>query len=131
MRLTLKILTLSLISASTLLITPAFAASNKTQSHEQNIDISQEKASLEEIATVYNLSKLCPSLVKDKATFEKAYNVELKKVLPDQSNPKTYMQSLVKQKDFQQKLKDVQKASSKFSKKENTEMCQEVADYRY
>ncbi len=131
MHMTLKMLSISLISVSFLAISPAFAASKKTQTEDQNIDVSQDQASLEEIATVYNLSKLCPSLVKDKATFEKAYDVELKKVLPNESNPKTFVQTLAKQKDFQLKLKDVQKASSKFSKKENAEMCQEVADYRY
>lgn len=131
MHMSLKMLSISLISASTFLITPAFAASKKVPAQEQNIDVSQDQASLEEIATVYNLSKLCPSLVKDKATFEKAYDVELKKVLPNEANPKTFVQTLAKQKDFQLKLKDVQKASAKFSKKENAEMCQEVADYRY
>lgn len=133
MRMTLKKLTLSLISASCLLASPAFAASDKKAKavHEENIDVSQDQISLEEIATVYNLSKLCPSLVDDKTKFEKAYEIELKKVLPNEANPKTAVQSLVKQSDFKQKLKEVQNASAKFSKKENTEMCQEVADYRY
>lgn len=131
MHMSLKMLSIGLISVSSFLITPAFAASKKNQTQEQNIDVSQSQASLEEIATVYNLSKLCPSLVKDKLTFEKAYDVELKKVLPNEADPKTYVQTLAKQKNFQAKLKEVQKASAKFSKKENTEMCQEVADYRY
>lgn len=120
-----------MISATGTLMTTAFAAPNKTTSQEENIDVSQERVSLEEIATVYNLSKLCPSLVKDKAQFEKAYQVELKKVLPNEAQPKNYVQNLAKQADFQQKLKDVQASTAKFSNKENTEMCQEIADFRY
>lgn len=128
---TFKMFAIAMISATGTLMTTAFAAPNKTTSQEENIDVSQERVSLEEIATVYNLSKLCPSLVKDKAQFEKAYQVELKKVLPNETKPKNYVQNLAKQADFQQKLKDVQASTAKFSDKENTEMCQEIADYRY
>lgn len=128
---TFKMFAVAIITASGALMTTAFAASNKTTDQEENIDVSQERASLEEIATVYNLSKLCPSLVKDKAQFEKAYAIELKKVLPNEAQPKSYVQNLAKQADFQKKLKEVKASTAQFSTKENTEMCQELADYRY
>jgi len=88
---TVKILTLSLITASSFLMSQTFAAPSKSAqvTNEENIDVTQEKISLNEIATVYNLSLLCPSLIdsKDNNKFKHNYNIELKKVLPNESNP--------------------------------------------
>lgn len=132
MRMTLKMLSISLISASSFLMTQSFAAPNKAAS-EENIDVTQEQISLDEIATVYNLSLICPSLIdnKDSKKFNHNYDIELKKVLPNETNPQEAIKQLSKQKDFKNSLKQIQAESKRFGDKENKEMCQEVVDYNY
>lgn len=51
MRMTLKMLTLSLVSASGLFMTHAFAASDK-------IEVTQQQVSKEELAAIYVLSDI-------------------------------------------------------------------------
>lgn len=132
MRMSFKMLTLSLISASSFLMTQTFAAPNKAAS-EENIDVTQEQISIGEIATVYHLSLICPSLIDDKDSkkFKHNYDIELKKVLPNEANPQEAIKQLSKQKEFKTSLKQIQADSKRFGDKENKEMCQEVVDYNY
>lgn len=134
MRSTLKMLTLGLVTASSLLMTQTFAAPSKaSKATDENIDVSQETISLDEIATVYNLSLVCPSLIhsRDSSKFQHNYNIELKKVLPNEANPKEAVKQLSKRQDFKVALKQIQADSKRFGDKENKEMCQEVVDYKY
>ena len=132
MRMSFKMLTLSLITASSFLMTQTFAAPNKA-ANEENIDVTQEQISMGEIATVYNLSLMCPSLIDDKDNnkFKHNYDIELKKVLPNEANPQEAIKKLSKQKDFKTSLKQIQADSKRFGDKENKEMCQEVIDCNY
>lgn len=133
MRMTLKMLTLSLISASSLFMAHAYAAPSKVTSSNDNIDVTQEEIYTDEIATVYNLSLICPALLqeKDSEKFNKNYAIELKKVLPNEKNPQEAIKRISKQKDFKVSLKQIQADAKQFGDKENTKMCQEVADYNY
>ena len=125
MRAIFKMLLIGTMTAGSLALSPAFAAD------EEQIEVSADQISLDEVATVYYLSKLCPPLVDDKKKFAKAYAVELKNILPNESNPQAAIEKMAKDKDFQQKLTEIAQFADKFGTEENTAMCQEISNYQY
>ncbi|MBJ8450970.1 MCR_0457 family protein [Acinetobacter bereziniae] len=129
MRMTLKMLTLSLVSASGLFMTHAFAAPKDAASHEQNIEVTQQQVSKEELAAIYVLSDICPSLIKTDAAFDKGFNLLLKDYMPNDKNPKEALKTLAKQKDFQRALKEAKADAKKAGDTENTAICNDISRY--
>jgi len=123
MRMTLKMLTLSLVSASGLFMTHAFAASDK-------IEVTQQQVSKEELAAIYVLSDICPSLIKTDAAFNKGFDHLLKDYMPNDKDPKATLKSLTKQKDFQRALKEAKSDAKKAGDAENTAICNDISHYQ-
>ena len=129
MRNTLKTFALGILASSLTLTPYAFAKDKKVDTSSENIDVTQQTVTQEELATVFTLSEVCPAFIKDKKKFDKAYTAELKKLLPNEKNPIEAVNKLSQQANFKKALKEARDVNKKAGEKENKEMCQQVVDF--
>lgn len=96
------------------------------------IDMSDVVTTKDEVAVLQVLSEICPPMLnkKQQQNFANAYQVELHRLLPV-SDPKMAMQYLATQQDYKKILHDTREWTLGFSKKENKELCIEIADSEF
>lgn len=96
------------------------------------IDMSDVVTTKDEVAVLQVLSEICPPMLnkKQQQNFANAYQLELHRLLPV-SDPKMAMQYLATQQDYKKILHDTREWTLGFSKKENKELCIEIADSEF
>lgn len=86
------------VCGSSLIAIGSAHAANK----DENIEVTPlQQVTQQELAAIYVLSEVCPSLVSDQSQFENGYNALAKEYLPQQKNPTEYLKSLSKEKKIQ------------------------------
>ncbi|MDT0197755.1 MULTISPECIES: MCR_0457 family protein [unclassified Acinetobacter] len=116
-------LTFCAISAATLLGTSAFAA-------DENINVTPtQEVTKQELAAIYVLSEICPSMVKDKSQFNQGYTKLVTEYMPGQRNPVESLNQMAKQNDFRNILAEAQSDAKKAGKKKNQVICNELTTY--
>src|SRR5690606_42160393 len=86
-------LTLCAVSAATLLGTSAFAA-------DENINVTPtQQVTQQELAAIYVLSDICPSMVKDKAQFNQGYGKLVTEYMPVEDKPVERLKQMSYQQD--------------------------------
>jgi hypothetical protein len=116
-------LTFCAISAATLLGTSAFAA-------DENINVTPtQQVTKQELAAIYVLSEICPSMVKDKSQFNQGYTKLVTEYMPGQRNPVESLNQMAKQNDFRNILAEAQSDAKKAGKKKNQVICNELTTY--
>lgn len=116
-------LTFCAISAATLLGTSAFAA-------DENINVTPtQQVTKQELAAIYVLSEICPSMVKDKSQFNQGYTKLVTEYMPGQRNPVESLNQMAKQNDFRNILVEAQSDAKKAGKKKNQVICNELTTY--
>ena len=121
----MKKVILAVCGSSLIAISSAHAA-NK----EENIEVTPlQQVTQQELAAIYVLSEVCPSLVSDQSQFENGYNSLAKEYLPQQKNPTEYLKSLSKEKKFKPILAEAQADAKKAGKAKNQEICKELSTY--
>ena len=111
------------ISAATLLGTSAFAA-------DENINVTPtQQVTKQELAAIYVLSEICPSMVKDKSQFNQGYTKLVTEYMPGQRNPVESLNQMAKQNDFRNILAEAQSDAKKAGKKKNQVICNELTTY--
>lgn len=121
----MKKVILAVCSSSLIAIGSAHAA-NK----DENIEVTPlQQVTQQELAAIYVLSEVCPSLVSDQSQFENGYNTLAKEYLPQQKNPTEYLKSLSKEKKFKPILAEAQADAKKAGKAKNQEICKELSTY--
>lgn len=121
----MKKVILAVCGSSLIAITSAQAA-NK----DENIEVTPlQQVTQQELAAIYVLSEVCPSLVSDQSQFENGYNTLAKEYLPQQKNPTEYLKSLSKEKKFKSILAEAQADAKKAGKAKNQEICKELSTY--
>jgi hypothetical protein len=84
------------VCGSSLIAIGSAHAANK----DENIEVTPlQQVTQQELAAIYVLSEVCPSLVSDQSQFENGYNALAKEYLPQQKNPTEYLKSLSKEKN--------------------------------
>jgi hypothetical protein len=117
-------LTFCAISAATLLGTSAFAA-------DENINVTPtQQVTKQELAAIYVLSEICPSMVKDKAQFNQGYGKLVTEYMPGQNKPVERLNQMAKQKDFRNILAEAQSDAKKAGKQKNQVICDELTTYQ-
>lgn len=97
---------------------------------DENIEVTPlQQVTQQELAAIYVLSEVCPSLVSDQSQFENGYNTLAKEYLPQQKNPTEYLKSLSKEKKFKPILAEAQADAKKAGKAKNQEICKELSTY--
>ena len=114
------------VCGSSLIAIGSAHAANK----DENIEVTPlRQVTQQELAAIYVLSEVCPSLVSDQTQFENGYNTLAKEYLPQQKNPTEYLKSLSKEKKFKPILAEAQADAKKAGKVKNQEICKELSTY--
>lgn len=114
------------VCGSSLIAIGSAHAANK----DENIEVTPlQQVTQQELAAIYVLSEVCPSLVSDQSQFENGYNTLAKEYLPQQKNPTEYLKSLSKEKKFKPILAEAQADAKKAGKTKNQEICKELSTY--
>ncbi|TCM67725.1 hypothetical protein EC844_10719 [Acinetobacter calcoaceticus] len=124
-----KILSLAVLCGSTL-IAPAYAASEKAQSQNENIEVTQQQVTPEELAAIYVLSDICPTLLDKDAKFDAGLEQLLHDYMPGEKQPLAALKKLSKQSSFKPALKQAQEDAKKAGEKANRDICQDVVNYQ-
>lgn len=123
-----KALSLGLVSAAVALSPMAFAE-KKAEAQTENIDVTQKSITKDELAAIYVLSETCPKLITKDDKFDAGFNRLLKDYLPQEKQPATALNALMKQSAYQSALKQAQADFKKAGDKVNTQVCNDVKDY--
>ncbi|OTG83576.1 MCR_0457 family protein [Acinetobacter sp. ANC 4648] len=126
---TSKLCALGIVAASFTLLPHAYAAEQKTEEHAENIEVTQQQVTSEELAAIFVLSEICPALVEKNKAFDQGYANLLKEYLPQEKNPATSITKLSKQASFQKALKEARDDAKNAGDTENTEVCKDVLNY--
>lgn len=119
----LKALTILSLSMSAVLTQSAFAAN-------ENIDVTpDQQITSQELAAIYVISEVCPSLITDQAKFDKGFNKLAKEYLPSQKNPVQALNQLAKQSSFGSVLAEARHDAKVAGETKNKAICNELSNY--
>lgn len=107
----------------------AFAKENKTDIKE-NIEVTQQTVTKDELAAIYVLSEVCPSLVPQDDKFNAGYNSLLKDYLPNEKNPDSALKNIVKQNAFKPALEQARLDAKTAGDQGNQKVCNDIKDYQ-
>ena len=121
-----KSLSLGLLATALMTVSVTHAASQQ----EENINVTPtQKITQQELAAIYVLSEVCPSLVKDDAQFEKGYSKLAQEYLPQEKDAVSALSKLSKEKKFKSILAEARTDAKKAGDAKNKEICQELTTY--
>ncbi|WP_130802916.1 MCR_0457 family protein [Acinetobacter ihumii] len=126
-----KIAGLSFLIASSTLITATstFAADKKTDAEKIEVTPSSDNVTPQELAAIYVLSEVCPTLIGKDLKFNKAYENLVKAYLNNEPNAVEILKKRVKTKEFQPALKEARADAKKASDDDNRQICDDVRNY--
>src|SRR5690606_4887979 len=121
-----KSLSLGLLTTALMTVSITHAATQQ----EENINVTPtQKITQQELAAIYVLSEVCPSLVKDDAQFEKGYSKLAQEYLPQEKDAVSALSKLSKEKKFKSILAEARTDAKKAGDAKNQEICQELTTY--
>lgn len=123
----LQLISTAFISSSMLFSSFTFA---NTQDLKENIEVTQQKVTKDELAAIYVFSESCPSLVEEDAAFKAGYQKLLKDYLPNENSPQTTLNNLIKQQDYQQALAQARQDAKNAGDKANQQVCEDIKKYQ-
>ena len=121
-----KSLSLGLLTTALMTLSVTHAATHQ----DENIEVTPtQKITQQELAAIYVLSEVCPSLVKENDQFKKGYAKLAQEYLPQEQDPVNALQKLSKQKNFKSILAEAKSDAKKAGDVKNKEICQELTTY--
>ncbi|ENU29544.1 hypothetical protein F991_02592 [Acinetobacter sp. CIP-A165] len=124
-----KTLGLSLLIASSALTPVAYAANAKHESENIEVTPMSQTTTQEELAAIYVLSEICPSLIDEDKKFTQGYERLVKEYLPKESKAVDVLNKRAKAKDFQNVLVEARKDAKAASDEKNRQICEDVRNY--
>lgn len=115
-----------------LLITAAMSlsATHAAKQQDENIEVTPiQKVTQQELAAIYVLSEVCPSLVKNDAQFSRGYSKLAHEYLPQEKDAVSALSKLSKEKKFKSILTEARSDAKKAGDAKNKEICQELMTY--
>lgn len=125
-----KTLGLSLLIASSALTPVAYAANAKQESENIEVTPMSQTTTQEELAAIYVLSEICPSLIDEDKKFTQGYDRLVKEYLPKESKAVDVLNKRAKAKDFQKFLVEARKDAKAASDEKNRQICEDVRNYK-
>ena len=122
-------LSLSLLIMSSLATSPVFAADKKTVADKIEVTPISEDVTKEELAAIYVLSEICPSLIGKDLKFNKAYEKLVKAYSSNEDDAVDVLKKRVKSKDFKAALKEARSDAKAASDDDNRQICDDVRNY--
>lgn len=125
-----KLLSLGILSTSFAMSPFAFAEKQKPADTSENIEVTQQQVTKDELAAIFVLSEICPKLTKKDDQFNSGYSQLLKEYMPTDKTPETSLKSLMKQSSYSPALKQARLDAKNAGDKENTAVCEDVKNYQ-
>ena len=101
--------------------------------YAENVDVtpSDTQVTQQELAAMYVLSDICPSLIEAKAQgkFEQGYAKLAQEYLPADNNAVSSLAKLSQEKKFEPVLAEARNDAKKAGDAKNQEICQELTTY--
>jgi hypothetical protein len=121
-----KSLSLGLLTTAVMSLSMTHAAKQQ----DENIEVTPiQKVTQQELAAIYVLSEVCPSLVKDDAQFSRGYSKLAQEYLPQEKDAVSALSKLSKEKKFKSILAEARTDAKKAGDSKNKEICQELTTY--
>lgn len=104
--------------------------SQVTNAKDANIEVTPiQDVTHQELAAIYVLSEICPSLVSDKKQFDAGYKNLVTEYLASEKDPVAALNLLSKQTSFKPILDEAKSDAKKAGDEKNKAICKEVATY--
>jgi len=108
----------------------SFSVTHAAKQQDENIEVTPiQKVTQQELAAIYVLSEVCPSLVKDDAQFSRGYSKLAQEYLPQEKDAVSALSKLSKEKKFKSILAEARTDAKKAGDSKNKEICQELTTY--
>lgn len=121
-----KSLSLGLLTTAAM----SLSATHAAKQQDENIEVTPiQKVTQQELAAIYVLSEVCPSLVKNDAQFSKGYSKLAHEYLPQEKDAVSALSKLSKEKKFKSILTEARSDAKKAGDAKNKEICQELMTY--
>jgi hypothetical protein len=124
-----KTLGISLLTASSIFTTTAFAAEKKSETEKIEVTPISEGVTPQELAAIYVLSEICPDLIGRDLKFNKAYDNLVKSYLSNDANAVDILNKRAATKEFQAPLAEARKDAKAASEDDNRQICDDVRNY--
>ncbi|AUX86834.1 MCR_0457 family protein [Acinetobacter tandoii] len=120
----LKTTSLALLTAFT------FSFAHAEESKDENIEVTpNQTVTQQELAAIYVLSEICPSLIDNKNGFEQGYAKLAQEHLPEEKDAVSALAELSKNKKFKPILAEAKSDAKTAGDDKNKEICQELTTY--
>ena len=108
----------------------SLSVTHAAKQQDENIEVTPiQKVTQQELAAIYVLSEVCPSLVKDDAQFSRGYSKLAQEYLPQEKDAVSALSKLSKEKKFKSILAEARTDAKKAVDSKNKEICQELTTY--
>lgn len=113
-----------------LFLSSSFFAAQNAFAAEDNIEVTpMHNVTNHELAAIYVLSEICPSMVSDQAKFNAGYQKLAKEYLPTENNPVARLELLSQQANFKSILAEAQNDAKAAGDDKNQQICEELTSY--
>lgn len=117
--------------ASLFLATILTGLSAITFAQDSNHEVTPEQyVTEEELAAIYVLSEICPSLVDNQAAFEQGYQSFVEVYLPDIQNPIDALKRFSHEANSAPLLLEAKRDADQAGTVKNSQICQELVTYQ-
>lgn len=107
----------------------AFVLSSTQAASTENIEVTQQQITQEELAAIYVLSDICPKLVGDNPQFKQGMAALAAEHLPQEKDPVAALKQLSQTAQFEKVLKEAQNDAQVAGDTENKQICEEIMTY--
>ncbi len=102
---------------------------SQTHAADENIDVTQQNVTNEELAAILVLSEVCPTLDQAGDKFDHGYAKLVKEYLPNEKKPVAALNSISQQDKFKAALDEARSDAKKASDADNIQICQDVSNF--
>lgn len=125
-----KSLALGILSTSFAITPLAFAEKQKPTASSENIDVTQQQVTKDELAAIYVLSEICPKLTQQDEQFKLGYARLLKEYMPAEKAAESTLNTLMKQSSYAPALQQARLDAKTAGDKQNREVCEDVKKFQ-
>lgn len=104
-------------------------ANTQAASEMENIDVTQQQITQEELAAIYVLSDICSDLVGENEQFKQGFTALAREHLPKEKDPVAALKQLSQTTQFEKVLKEAEQDAKAAGDAENKQICEEIMTY--
>ena len=120
---------LSLLITATVIMPATYAAEKKSNTEKIEVTPMADNVSDQELAAIYVLSEICPSLIGKDLKFNTAYENLAQAFLANEKDAVKMLNIRAKAKDFQVALTEARNDANAASEDDNRQICDDVRNY--